>query len=144
MEKKKKLLWGISGLVAACCVIAYFAFFYPWPSSKDNSATVGTIGGVEKLDRQRVEQIAEQDVVLSDAQLQQLLQNDQVQSLIRNKAFQKAMQNKAFAGLLQEVHAHLYFHIFMGRGCFLSARPRPLGLHSTRYRTSKACLNSFP
>ena len=66
MEKKKKnLIWGISGLLAACCVIGYFAFFYPWPSSSDNSATLGTIGGVEKVNRQRVEQIKEKDVLLS-------------------------------------------------------------------------------
>ena len=63
----------IGGAVLVVAVLSYYSFVYPWPNEAE---LAGTIGGVEKADKYRSEQITDQDVQLSDDELQALLQSD--------------------------------------------------------------------
>jgi len=95
ISKKMRMVLAVT--VPLVLVVAYVAFFYPWPNE---SATVGTIGGVQKADRFRADQVTAADVSLKDAQLQVLLQNDQVLKFVRSDAFKQLVNNKDFQQLV--------------------------------------------
>ncbi|MGH7451967.1 MAG: hypothetical protein ACRENG_11505, partial [bacterium] len=90
----------IGGALVAVIAVVYFSFFYP-SLSQDEAA--GTIGGVKKAEKYRAGQMSEADVVLTSAQIQNLLQNDKIQKLVENKEFQTALQSPAFQALLSNV-----------------------------------------
>ena len=100
LGRGKKTFLIASALIAVIAV-AYFSFISPPPEAED---VRGTIGGVEKAEKYRAEQITDKDVILQDPEIQELLQNDMIHNLLTSKAgfegLQALMSNKAgFEGL---------------------------------------------
>lgn len=93
----RKVTLVLAGVVLAAVVVIYFAFLYP-PTSDENLR--GTIGGVEKAERYRAEQIGEADVVLQDPEIQDLLQRDDFQRLIASDDFRKLLARSDVRELL--------------------------------------------
>jgi len=82
-SNKRKALVAVG--IFAVLLVAFFIIKNLPPSDKDVG---GTIGGVEKADKYRSEQISEEDIVLEDAEIQAILQSDEFQKLIRDEQFQ--------------------------------------------------------
>ena len=79
--KKQRRMFFIGGGIIIILVILYFAFLYPPPSAED---VKGTIGGAQKAQRWRAQQISDSDVVLDNPELQSFMQSAEVQNLMKN------------------------------------------------------------
>jgi hypothetical protein len=87
-KSRQRFFWMLAGSALVICVIIYLAFLFPWPSE---SKLTGTIGGVERAAKYHTTQMSEEDVVLTDVELQSVLQSDVIQNLLNNKEFMEAM-----------------------------------------------------
>ena len=88
--------WIIAGAIIVIAIVAVLGLFYPRPQG---GQVAGTIGGVQKAERYRSEQITDKDVILNHPEVQALLQNDQIQKLINSKEFQALAASKAYQEL---------------------------------------------
>ena len=82
MKKQSQKALLIGGAVVVVALIVYFAAISPWPAERQ---ATGTIGGVEKAEKYQADQLSEENVKLSDSELQDLLQNDEFTRLISDK-----------------------------------------------------------
>jgi hypothetical protein len=106
MSTSKKVLLGVAA--AAVIAIGYFAI-KGYPPVGDGAA--GTVGAAKKF---QSEQISDKDVILQDAEVQQVLQSDafrrvvadkETRAILASKEFQKAMSNANVLAVLQQLAA---------------------------------------
>src|SRR3989338_9350778 len=98
-RKKYAALVGIAAVAVA--VIIVISQNYPPPAGEESA---GTIGGAQKAEKDRSEQMGSGDVVLKNESFQRLLQDDEFQKLIGNPEFQNALSNAAFWQARSEEH----------------------------------------
>ena len=79
----KKVLWSVMGAAAAVLIVLKMAG-YPPPSE----GTEGTIGAAQRYQSQ---QIADKDVKVTDAELQQFMQSDAFRKIVADKALRQAL-----------------------------------------------------
>jgi hypothetical protein len=80
----------IAGVVVIAAVVGFLAMRNYWPP-KD-----GTEGAIGAANRYTAQQIADQDVVLKDPQVQAFLQSDTFHQLATNAEFRKCVENASF------------------------------------------------
>jgi len=85
--------------------VALVAFFLGYNQAPAPEDVIGTIGGVEKAEKHRTQQIAEGDVVLDAPEKYAALQNDKFLRLINDESFRKAIENGDFRHYLQMENA---------------------------------------
>jgi len=82
----KKVLWSVMGAAAAVLIVLKMAGYPP-----QSAGTEGTIGAAQ---RYQAQQISDQDVKVTDAELQQFIQSDAFHKLMNDKAARQALVNK--------------------------------------------------
>jgi hypothetical protein len=98
-NKNRRMSLVIGGVAVALVVILGIVLFYPTPSSDDMK---GTIGGIERADRYRGDQISDAEVILRDANFQNLVHDDDFLNLLESDNPQEAMQSDDYRALLQK------------------------------------------
>ena len=97
--RNAKLKWVLIGALcgSAITLVIYFSLVYPWPTSQEAQ---GTMGGVQKVERYRSQQMSEKDVKLrvmtsaeQQQQIQKVLQKIDYQKLLKTASVQKATQD---------------------------------------------------
>ena len=68
--KKRRMGWIVGGSIVAAAVIVYLAFIFPWPTGENFQ---GTIGGAKKAKRHHAEQMSQEDILLENAEVQNIL-----------------------------------------------------------------------
>ena len=81
----KKVLWSVMGAAAAVLIVLKMAGYPP-----TGEGTEGTVGAAKRYQSQ---QIADQDVKTTDAELQAFMQSDAFHALMNDKAAREALSN---------------------------------------------------
>lgn len=95
----KKVLWSVMGAAAAVLIVMKIAGYPP-----KSEGTEGTIGAAQRYQSQ---QIADQDVKVTDAELQKFLQSDAFHKLVNDKAARRALAGKDVQKALADPNVRL-------------------------------------
>ena len=88
---KKPLIIIIIVLVVAA--IVYFSVFYPEPFKQE---LAGTIGGVEKAEKFRGEQLKDEEILIENEDFVKFSQSAEWQNLLKNEEFLKIALSQDF------------------------------------------------
>lgn len=117
--------------------IAFFSFF--WPLNNAESAA-GTLGGIEKAEKYRGDQLVSRDVLLENQAFANLTQSAEWQNAMKNEEFVAFLKSDEFQKSL--LFQHDLQNVVLARACFEAVKNSDFKSLKTSEETMKSVLSN--